>query len=525
VGTAKERYEEIEKDAPRGFAQRLAYYERMDFPRGIELLLTSSIPGKTRLLNEGFSSLILWEVGKRGDSNMIRYLKQHGVENIDGAIASAILAHKNDFVREWIDTPLTDVRQLIRAATEGDNLEMLKLVAVRGTEPNRMPLRTNLTSAWYVHFRNLQGWTDIVAPNANLLKTHYILGFGAPQILDRTIPRYSVVTESLASEFSQPLPFTYDQLESIPMLDYLYLFDSHIVYILGGLSRNYQRLEWILEAAERQSQRLFEFHLQHSPKIDTWVKVLLPLLGDPLAEEVFKKAREILGPRWLIFVDPIRSKEQLNTILSFLPPGNFYLGNYYPIQPEAFEAWVDKVVSGGYDGIPPATLFVTENYPGGKARDPLSPFPRKEYPSFDFHRAILKLFKVSPIPTVADALRNQLLDVWNELSPRLTVKSPDSPQGLTNLYVLIRGAAIGGLNDLCEALAVQYPSKNGLVRSDNYPRINNLLDRTINGTPRNNITAIRPVIQNYLNLVSQADEALARDEPYLRERLSHLSVS
>jgi hypothetical protein len=517
--------DQIKRNAPTSLPEKLAYYERVGYQPGIYQFLP-----RGRLLDEGVSTLVLQEVGKRGDSKMVKFLKNHGIVNIDVALISAILSHQNTFVKEEINTPIANLGSLLQAALDSDNLEMMRLLATRFEKSGPLKLRTNRTSFWYIYFGRLDE-----------SYTSHVTGFG------RVSGRGSgfAMFEAMLSDLTRPLPFSYEQVKHYVDLDFTNRFVSAL---WEGITTNYARLEWIVDTLiQKASDNLLEIRT-----FQDWIRTFLPLVGNPMARGVMERCKRLLGTRWRVFTDPITSPVRLQTVLSYmLPTGNDDV-KFIPAQPEALEAWLDECLNGRFVGEVRVTdddgdqffrglLFILYYYPGGEfTRDPnpvrARTFTKVDGSPFDFHGTLLRFFEKKPIPVIHRILEYRLLDVWDEIvkSDRLQLRPLDTLDGLGDLMPLIKGAALGGANELFENLRQMYtnslkqmkepaevlePYEQALRRiffkTGRFPR----LELASTGSTEIKVRSPRRGNDERIRL---ANEKLAENEDFIAERLRFL---
>lgn len=554
--------DEIVRNTPRSQQERLAYYERIGYQPGI----TREIGD--RLLDEGMSTLLLREVGRRGDSKMITFLKNHGIVNIDDALASAILHHRNDFVREWINSPISTLDPLIRAALDGDNLEMMREIASRiDIEPymtGQIPffhLPPNRTSFWYIYFYK----DDTYVHPTGLYATGFALDI--PRTRYQTY-RYELF-QAMLSDLIEPLPFTYDQIMAnrrVPnqVLD-VFVNPRDIPHLRAGTPRshidasfardfanelwkgkttNYARLEWILDFLINDGSINVESHRRE------WVQAFLPLVGNPLAGGVMQRCERLIGQYWLMVTGPIKSPEQITLVLGYVGRVNptaitIRIPKFIPPQPEALRAWLDRCLNGintvedtdmarmnALREFDRGVIFLLYYYPGGEFSlepDPARArtFTRVGGGPFDFRGELLRFFDARPIQVAKRILQYRLIDLWNELvsSGRLQLDPRDISGGLAEL---LDGASKGGLNSLFDSLQKMYPEAINDTReigpgpAGKFPRIDLALQALDPNRPRWSGIHVRNRHEENNSRINDADAKLRENEELIAERLRFL---
>lgn len=527
-----DQYNQIKRRAPEDLLDRITYYASIGYLYGIQRDLANII------LDEGVLPFILREVGKRGDTTMLTYLTHHGAVNIEQALVGGILTHQNTFVRQYLNTPLTTLRHLLEAAVIGDNLEMARELIPRCSgEQNSIYLITNRTSLWIHCVRSTSDLTMDIA---------YPLGFGVlptrmNDIRDREgIIDQELVSLSMRSDLSEPLPFTYQMLEG-ESLNYLQLCIGVVEDLLDGFSI-YSRLEWILDAAARKASRTLHIPTERALSVTSeapqWVTALLPLIGVPAAATVLEKARLYLGEMWSMYIDPIGplpgdspTMRRVHTMLGLTGPGRHTIRGYVPIQPEVLSMWLnrclDNIDNSEWPDIRGSTprkagiSFITKYHPRAKkyVRGPTRRSDRKVYSlTVEQHDHWIRMyFARLPVYTLCKLLEYQLLDLYNELIPQLDRACEEMPIGEREPRWdndIIRVATSVGLNSVVESLITQF-EQPPVVVLDDYPRLLTRLGlireaRVMLPHPR--------MMEN----IGKADQFIIDNERFITERLRYV---
>lgn len=451
----EDQYRRVERGAPKQLSLKLAYYEKKGFDYGLRRFFDG------RYLDEGLSFPLLQEVGKRGDSRMIRYLLTHGVLNIDVALSSGILAGHNNFVTELIsDTPVYNLNLLLQSCLDSDNLEMMRFLAARMPQYYETFFRTNRTSYWLKKFYdyNIAFWVP-----ESLRTLYYESGFGVdPRIGNMRILTSFMeeIVESFCSDLPDPLPFTYTELEELYPENLLELLKRFIPCLLNRKSRNFSRVEWLISNTDRFYHLIGETLEMHA---GVWITELLKLSLRPESFPLFDYAKGYLGPDWALLVDPLpedpAERERALTRIFALVPIDIWFWKYYPVQESLLTVVIPLFLDDRDESNRHAMIqFVISQHPdrvlGTWMLDPFSLTEPSDHPSdlipphfptFDFHTAILRFFESNPVYTLSLLLRYRLLDLWNELSPRYKPRRGEWPRDYESFT---REAVKAGLNDM-----------------------------------------------------------------------------
>jgi hypothetical protein len=494
----------IEKEAPRVFNQKLNYFAKLGYWYGVERTIGNKI------VDEGLLEGVMREVGKRGDTRMIRYLFQHGAGNLETAMVEAIKAHRNNFVLSCIDTPFISLVPFVEATLESDNLEILRILVPRLTRDRNttINLRANRTSYWLYCFNQITSFYKRL--------NEYYGGFGLDHQIETIdlVRGTSNVRGAIASNLSQPLPFSYHQLESLHVT-YSKAVKYLVFDIVTGQSSNYERLEWFLDSAHRRGN----FNLEE--EITLYVQALLPLIRDPKASKVLEKARQYLGLDWSRVVDPLPTQDQEDVI--------FYLVNlmtasqtiyFDPLQPEVRQAWleycfqfpIDPEEEEDSEPERQALDWILNNYPG---RDDstvsfhsslFSRYPVPDSMGIDLHEMILRFFKSYPLTTLEKILEHHQMDLWDELSGQFVPEEHEA-------QILGDVACVAGLDSIVEMY--QKPEM-GPVDAGNFGwfRLQKSFDRIK--------YSLHPELPAVKRLIPQVEELFESKQEFLEERLKLL---
>jgi hypothetical protein len=230
-------------------------------------------------------------------------------------------------------------------------------------------------------------------------------------------------------------------------------------------------MEWIFDATYRRDPSIFND--------DIWIITFLPLIRYSSGiDRLLAKIRHYLGSRWAPFVDPIRSDEQLQTILGYTHRSDRYI----PIQPEAVEAWLNQCIDIPRGKFNRGMIFLISSYPGARLGILVRTFPPPT--GINIHEMILRFFEKDPIQVLNAVLLFRLLDLWNELRTRMQVVN----MSRDDISLLVKSAATAGLNSICEEFLKNDPMlRAGIIRPTDFPRINRLFGEE-------NRSLVRPVI-------------------------------
>lgn len=490
-GIVYEHTDEIERKAPRVFNQRLSYFAKLGYWYGIERTIG------TKIADEGTLDVVLEEVGKRGDSRMIHFLLQHGAANLQPAIVAAILSHQNGFVREWIDRPSLSLLPYVLATMKADNLEILRFIAPRlNGNGHVVHLRTNRTSYWFYCF--------------NQITEFYQLDFGGFGT-DNTIRPGDAATVTrllgaLASDLPEPLPFSYAQLERLTS-SYVRIVKNLVTYIVTGISKNYTRIEWFLDAAHRRG----DFTINRREERREWIDAFLPLIRDPKASNILRKAEEYLGAEWTRLFAPVvnHNDPNISSILTLMKPWPGYVEYFDPVQPYIRKMWLDMCITSASERWVEAGLeWVLNNYPNRDESMYLTSdkyrYPKPDPMGIDLQNMIVEFFKIKPLETLAAILEHRQLDLWNELAPWF---DPSTPQR----ELLYQAAYDMGLNQLVDIFRNNYPPMEP-GKGLRYFRVQDTLGRV-----RYSLHLPNPRTEA---LIPQVEDLFASKQQWLNDRLA-----
>lgn len=423
---------------------------------------------------------------------MIDYLFQHGAGNLLPAMIEAIRAHQNNFVRSCIDTPFTSLVPLVEATLESDNLEILRLLAPRLTRAIEIRPLSNRTSYWLCCFNRITNLYDFV--------NEYSAGFG----LDDTFENQRVA-DAIASDLSEPLPFSYDQFTG--EMRYGVFASGLSVEIREGRSHNYERLEWLLDRAWSQGH-FGDRILDHD--INRWIDALLPMIRDPRAKNVLEKAGRYLGLRWFKYLNPISPRfytDQVWVVMGAMGASYGRVPDFDPPQPEVRKEWLEKYIETGSRAQKEEALdWILFNYPG---RDDSYFKPGEQYRyripdsmGIDLHDAILRLFAKDSYLTIQYILKHRQMELYDELP---SIRYSDAAD-------LCNAACTAGLDSVVGIYLQQSPRFVLASRIGKWFRLQNLFGSILYRE--------YPPRQEIIDKIPQVESLFSSRQEWLNERLS-----
>lgn len=511
----EEQYQKIEREAPKPLARKLAYFAEKGFDYGIRKRLDG------KYLDEGLSHLLLFELGKKGNGRMIRYLMNHGILNIDDAIFGAILSHHNNLVKELVTTtPVYNTDVFIQACLDSDNLEIMKFLAIRMELYPEHIVRSNRTTYWLIEFYHYIGMLKFRNIYDEGSSTMYRTGFAIAEnyVLDDPQHMRKAVVDAFCSDLREPLPFTYSQLDRfLPPFESYLLMVSHVNNLLERKSRNFSRLEWLLTNADQGYRSRGETLAMHDTE---WIFHLFKLSVFPEAFPLFQFAKRYLGPRWVLLVDPLQSERETNEIFEMMPLEGWF-ENYFPVDLTLLTALVPPLLNS--EIYMSMMSFVVSQHPGRAVNTwyhytgngvELYDSSISRFPSFDFHGAISKFFQCDPVHTLSLLLKYQLLDLWNEFLPQYQTRVD-----WKHVYkILTHYACEGGLNEIVHGLKKIISPHNPLYGvSSYYPRM--FEESGIGKSGKNLDRKMLVATDKNRNAITAADNKLGTAEELIARRL------
>jgi hypothetical protein len=247
----------------------------------------------------------------------------------------------------------------------------------------------------------------------------------------------------------------------------------HVHNLLKRKSRNFSRLEWVLTNADQGYRSRGETLAMHDTE---WILQLFKLSVFPEAFPLFQFAKQYLGPRWVLLVDPLQSERETNEIFEMIPLEEWF-EDYFPVDSTLLTALVPpslnseiymSMMSFVVSQHPSRGVDKWYHYTGIGTGGRLYESSISRFPSFDFHSAISKFFQCDPGHTLSLLLKYQLLDLWNEFLPQYQARAD-----WKHVYeVLTYSACHGGLNEIVHELKKIISPHNPLhAVSSYYPRM------------------------------------------------------